>query len=606
VTVHKLVQQSRLPRAALSGAMRKQLRSRGQLTRRAFGAQGTVQRGGVQPLGQMIAGLNDGTLTAAPPRPAPDGATYESTLRSVAARFPLWLRWIARHRLLLLVLALFLLAVLVLVAAALPVTLLALAVAAAAVATYVRLAPVARAVATVAAFQPEALTPEAIEALPPNDAFVLPAPGTTSASTTSPTGGPDSPQGAAFRQAAIRFNTLLNDRTAPPVERQALALTSVHATMLQALRPAPAFTARYSDTLSVAREPFSRYIDGYHDAVPSPTDPRIVPVMAYPDIQLPMYRPLKDLQKDNFVPNLHLVPPDTISIMLTNPPVIESYMVGLNHEFARELLWREYPTDQRPSTFRQFWDASHYVPLKELTALELAEEKRDIKRIHEWPAETMLGTHANRIPPDGKPRVVLIIRGELLKRYPDTIIYAQAAKWGAAPDHQNHLMLFDETGEKADPTVADPHFRFPMFRAQIEPDIEFIGFDLLLDEVRGDPDLEETAAARERTDPKRLGWFFVLQEPVGEPRFGLDEHAVTSTDNEKATKWDLLSWENLGASVPVIDFSKPFATEPPHPNITGGASWGSHAADMAFILYQQPVLVAIHARDMLKKVKAPA
>ena len=33
-------------------------------------------------------------------------------------------------------------------------------------------------------------------------------------------------------------------------------------------------------------------------------------------------------------------------------------MVGLNHEFARELLWREYPTDQRGSYFRQFWDVA--------------------------------------------------------------------------------------------------------------------------------------------------------------------------------------------------------------------------------------------------------
>ena len=42
--------------------------------------------------------------------------------------------------------------------------------------------------------------------------------------------------------------------------------------------------------------------------------------------------------------------------MLTNPPFIEAYMVGLNHEFARELLWREYPTDQRGPPFRQFWE----------------------------------------------------------------------------------------------------------------------------------------------------------------------------------------------------------------------------------------------------------
>ena len=27
----------------------------------------------------------------------------------------------------------------------------------------------------------------------------------------------------------------------------------------------------------------------------------------------------------------------------------------MNHELARELLWREYPTDQRGTYSRQFW-----------------------------------------------------------------------------------------------------------------------------------------------------------------------------------------------------------------------------------------------------------
>ena len=70
-----------------------------------------------------------------------------------------------------------------------------------------------------------------------------------------------------------------------------------------------------------------------------------------------MYGPLKDLSDELLVPNLGLVPPNTISLMLTNPPFIEAYLAGVNHEFARELLWREYPTDCRGSPFRQFWDA---------------------------------------------------------------------------------------------------------------------------------------------------------------------------------------------------------------------------------------------------------
>ena len=37
-------------------------------------------------------------------------------------------------------------------------------------------------------------------------------------------------------------------------------------------------------------------------------------------------------------------------------------MAGLNHEMARELLWRGYPTDQRGTVFRRFWDRAGAVP----------------------------------------------------------------------------------------------------------------------------------------------------------------------------------------------------------------------------------------------------
>ena len=72
--------------------------------------------------------------------------------------------------------------------------------------------------------------------------------------------------------------------------------------------------------------------------------------MAYPVIDMPMYEPLKNLSSELFLPNINLIEPNSITLLETNQRFIESYMVGLNHEFARELLWREYPTDQRGST----------------------------------------------------------------------------------------------------------------------------------------------------------------------------------------------------------------------------------------------------------------
>jgi hypothetical protein len=86
----------------------------------------------------------------------------------------------------------------------------------------------------------------------------------------------------------------------------------------------------------------------------------LVPAMAYPDFEDPMYEKLRDISSELLIPNLNLIPPNTISLLVTNPPFIESYMVGLNHEFGKELLWREYPTDKRGSYFRQFWDVKGY------------------------------------------------------------------------------------------------------------------------------------------------------------------------------------------------------------------------------------------------------
>ena len=33
----------------------------------------------------------------------------------------------------------------------------------------------------------------------------------------------------------------------------------------------------------------------------------------------------------------------TVSLLLTNQRFVEAYMVGLNHEMARELLWNQLP-----------------------------------------------------------------------------------------------------------------------------------------------------------------------------------------------------------------------------------------------------------------------
>ena len=100
----------------------------------------------------------------------------------------------------------------------------------------------------------------------------------------------------------------------------------------------------------------------------SPPPDRIVPVMAYPVFHQPVYEAVKSLGQEFLIPNLNLIPDNTITILESNQRFIESFMVGLNHEMGRELLWREYPTDQRGSYFRQFWDSVDNINMSELSA----------------------------------------------------------------------------------------------------------------------------------------------------------------------------------------------------------------------------------------------
>ena len=202
--------------------------------------------------------------------------------------------------------------------------------------------------------------PDPVGTLPTSADFVVSLPG----EGVQPTGGgTDSPEAVLFKQALneayAAFNSAIDAAATQP--RTTMDLDALAEATMDALQPDVTVPRRALGGIALPE----RFLPPTADDGGSPRrlparagqapDP-LGEVMAYPVIDLPMFRPLADLSPDLFCPNVNLVAPDSITLLETNPRFIESYLVGLNHEMARELLWREYPADQRGSVFRQFWD----------------------------------------------------------------------------------------------------------------------------------------------------------------------------------------------------------------------------------------------------------
>jgi hypothetical protein len=435
-------------------------------------------------------------------------------------------------------------------------------------------------------------TPAAVDRLPRSPDFVLSEPGSNVRPTT---GATDSPTGVRFK-GALRDSFALLVASDTAAERPApttLDLAAATSSIVTAVDPAVTIPSRGFSTIAIL------------PVVAGQVDDPFGEVMAYPKIDLPMCEPLKAIDVELFLPNIDLIAQNSITLIETNQKFIEAYMVGLNHEFARELLWREYPTDQRGSYFRQFWDVRSVINSEGLSENALKEQLYDIPELHTWLPESDLGRHNNRAAPDQQdPQAVLVIRGELLKKYPTAVIYAHRADWARNPDgsidlsEPRKLVPLDPAEEEHPPRNK---VRSPLYEAKSDPDIYFFGFDLTIPQVKGGSGEQST------DDP---GWFFVIKERPGEPRFGLE----LERDGEPEV-FDELIWDDAlpgalpGQFLPATSLA-PVALAPLPPGDPEGKQPQQHddeqvdaapisSARWAYLLFRAPVMVAIHASEML-------
>lgn len=390
---------------------------------------------------------------------------------------------------------------------------------------------------------------QAIDTAPPLANFTIAPEGTTpprSLLNFNP-GPPDSPDAAMFRKVVKAQLDHLTKAFAPAQAAFALAPQfnlfdkDARASLLESVNPEKTIFARVSA---------SQVVTGGVE----PSDDRLEPFFDAPSFPQPMYEALRDLSQDFLFSGLEDVPTDTVALLETNPEFVESFLIGLNAEMSSELLWRNYPTDQRSTFFKQFWDTS------------VAEGAADIEAIADWK-----NRHLGKTAPNTTGKLVLLVRGELLRRYPNSVIYAARA-FKPTP---TSLLDLSHTDEK-----------HPLFRGTLKPDVTFLGFDLTADQALG------------KTADSPDGWFFVIQQQPTEPRFGLDVADFSKPQPPALVTWNDLSWRNLVNTESELQALTHASTRTTLPTLQD-RTWGKNSANQAFITMQRPVRIAIHARQMI-------
>lgn len=287
-----------------------------------------------------------------------------------------------------------------------------------------------------------------------------------------------------------------------------------------------------------------------------------------PEFPEPAYALLARIDPELILPGVGAVPTDSVALASVDDAFVEAFLLGVNEELARELVWREAPINPRDTWMRRFWDS--------------VDGEEDIAPVADWPPRSALGAHG---PGNGGAALVLLIRSELFRRYPSTLVSATPATW--VPDATGGWSRVEAPEGAIDPA----------FVGRLGPDISFFGFEL-----PAGLDLDRDVAGSPDQGDGKPGWFFVLEQPAAEPRFGLDAGAGKAA----APKY----WKNVrrgqatgdtGASyVPLAPLA---GTTLPYDRFganTWTETWARDAAAMARITLQRPVRVLMHADRMLR------
>ncbi|MDP3218481.1 MAG: hypothetical protein Q8S73_30530 [Deltaproteobacteria bacterium] len=201
-----------------------------------------------------------------------------------------------------------------------------------------------------------------------------------------------------------------------------------------------------------------------------PWDDEIAPNLTVgPYLTVPWATWLARRNPEFMLPGLGELPLEIALTLPVNTGFIEAFLAGANTAFLEELRWREYPVASGHTMFDTFWDDA---------------DSQDVKPLSKWKAA--LGRNA--INSLGAVSTV-VLRGELVRRYPDLLIY---------------LRIGNEN-------------RLARAYGFLDVQTRYVCFEVDADEL--------------------AGAFIVLEEAVFAPRFGLDTTITGSAYEQIKPGW---------------------------------------------------------------------
>jgi hypothetical protein len=201
----------------------------------------------------------------------------------------------------------------------------------------------------------------------------------------------------------------------------------------------------------------------------------LAPVLRSPRIGTPLIDWLLALDHRAVLQGAEAIPDNTVTLVQENRAFVEAHLVGANHALNNELRWREFPTDMRGTVLARFWDRGY---------ADADPRGDDIPDIDRWTKH--IGR--NFLPTDaGDADLVLLIKGDIVRKLGAIVVVLNRAT--------------DTTWRLNQGTDLAP-----VFNGLIGPDTAYFGFDVPRAEMERD----------------KTRFFFVLHEPLGRLRFGVD------------------------------------------------------------------------------------